>query len=117
MIDLHLTPAAMLFWLVVGHFLADYPLQGDFLATAKDRNSALGKLFWRHALTAHAFIHAAFVALFTGSIALALCEAVIHAFTDHAKCQKRISLNADQAIHLLCKVLWVGLPIYWNSGI
>jgi hypothetical protein len=115
MIDLHLTPAVMLFWLVAGHFLADYPLQGDFLATAKDRNSALGKLFWPHALAAHAFIHAAFVALFTGSIALALLEAVIHAYVDHAKCQKRISLNADQAIHLFCKVCWVVAVMEWRA--
>jgi hypothetical protein len=105
-IDLHLSFGAMLFWLVVGHFVADYPLQGDFLATAKDRNTAVGALFWRHALTAHAMIHAAFVALFTGSIVLALFEAVIHALTDHRKCQKKITLNGDQGVHLFCKLVW-----------
>ncbi len=115
MIDLHLTPIAMLFWLIVGHFLADYPLQGDFLATAKDRNSPVGAIFWRHALTAHAVIHAGFVALFTGSLLLAVFEAVMHALTDHLKCQKKISLNADQAIHLHCKVAWVLLACWWAS--
>lgn len=99
----------MLFWLVVGHVLADYPLQGDFIATAKDRNSPLGKLFWPHALGAHAMIHAGFVALVTGSIWLGLAEAVIHAVTDFCKCEKRISLNVDQAIHFACKFLWAAI--------
>lgn len=97
----------MLFFLIVGHFLADYPLQGDFLATAKNRNTELGKIFWRHALTAHAMIHAGFVAIITGSIFLGLAEALIHGYTDFLKCEGRISLNQDQAVHIGCKVLWV----------
>ncbi|WP_205822065.1 DUF3307 domain-containing protein [Burkholderia sp. Ac-20349] len=109
MIQLHLTFFPLLFWLVVGHVIADYPWQGDFLATAKDRNTPIGKLFWPHALGAHAMIHAGFVALFTGSVALGLAEAVIHALTDFLKCEKRISLNTDQAIHFACKVLWAAI--------
>lgn len=114
--ELHATTfAALLFWLLVGHVVADYPMQGDFLATAKDRNSPLGKLFWPHALSAHSLIHAGFVAFFTGSILLGLAEAVIHALTDFLKCEKRISLNADQAIHFACKVVWAGITV-WSAA-
>lgn len=103
----------MLLYLVVGHFLADYPLQGDFLATAKDRNSVLGKLFWRHALTAHSMIHAGFVFLITGSFLLAILEGMIHGTTDFLKCEKKISLNTDQAIHILCKIVWAAIAVFY----
>lgn len=114
MIELHLSPAAMLFALVACHFLADYPLQGDFLAQAKDRNTAVGKVFWRHALAAHAFIHGLFVAMVTGWVVLGLFEVVWHAVIDHAKCERRISLNTDQALHLLCKLVWFAIAMHWG---
>lgn len=97
----------LFFWLVVGHCLADYPLQGDFLANAKNPDSDLGKLFWKHALFAHSMIQAGFVLLFTGSVHLAIAEALIHAWTDYGKCKKYISLNQDQLIHIVCKLIWV----------
>ena len=97
----------MLFLLMVGHFLADYPLQGEFLSAAKNRNTPIGKIFWPHALTAHSMIHAGFVAVITGCLWLGIAEAIIHGFTDFLKCEEKISLNMDQLIHFLCKVLWV----------
>ena len=102
----------ILFLLIVAHFLADYPLQGPFLSEAKNRHTAIGKVFWLHALTAHAMIHAGFVAVITGSVALGLAEAAVHAVTDFAKCEGKISLNVDQAIHLGCKVLWAVIAVY-----
>lgn len=99
----------VLFFLISGHALADYPLQGDFLANAKNRNTPIGKLFWPHALGAHAMIHAGFVALITGSILLGTAEAIAHAITDWLKCEDRISLHVDQAIHITCKVAWAAL--------
>ncbi|WP_454056869.1 DUF3307 domain-containing protein [Cupriavidus sp. Marseille-Q8015] len=102
----------LLFWLLVGHVLADYPLQGDFLATAKDHTTPLGKVFWPHALGAHSMIHAGFVAFFTGSVVLGLAEAVIHAATDRLKCAKRISLNVDQGIHFVCKLVWATVTVW-----
>lgn len=99
----------ILFWLVVGHSLADYPLQGDFLANGKNRNTPLGKIFWPHALFAHSMVHAGFVALFTGSIVLGAAEALIHAVTDFLKCENRISMCTDQTIHFGCKVLWAAI--------
>lgn len=101
----------LLFWMVVGHALADYPLQGDFLANGKNRNTPLGKLFWPHALFAHVMIHAGFVAAATGSVALGLAEAAVHAVTDWLKCEGKISLRLDQGIHIACKVLWAAIAV------
>jgi hypothetical protein len=56
---------------LVGHAVADYPLQGDFLA-------------WTQALAAHALIHAGAVALATGSAALGVPEFACHAAIDYA---------------------------------
>lgn len=112
---------ALLFWLLVGHFLADYPLQGDFLAQAKNRHTPLGQLYWKHALTAHSAIQAGVVALITGSVALGLVEFVFHWYTDFLKCDRKLTLNQDQAVHLLCKLAYativVATPAGWLPGL
>jgi hypothetical protein len=72
----------LLFMLIAAHALCDYPLQGDFLAQAKNRNTPVGKVFWPHALFAHSMIHGGAVVLLTGSVVLGVAEAVIHAVTD-----------------------------------
>jgi len=106
-----MTPVEILALLIVAHFLADYPLQGDFLAKAKNRTAPIpGIPFW-HPLTAHASIHGGFVGFITGSLWLALAETVIHWITDDAKCRGWISYNTDQAIHLGCKMIWVAIII------
>lgn len=111
----NLHPIQMFFWLVIGHFLADYPLQGDFLSQAKNPNTELGQKFgWRQALAAHSFIHAGFVALITGSVVLALWEALCHSMIDLRKCHGRITLNQDQTYHIACKVWWTAI-IYFVS--
>lgn len=95
--------------LIFAHFLADYPLQGEFLAKGKSaRNPIPGVPFW-HPLTAHSVIHGGFVGSITGSIWLGIAETIVHWITDHAKCSGWIGLNTDQAIHIGCKVLWVVL--------
>lgn len=99
----------LLFLLVFGHALADYPLQGEFLSQAKNRNTPVGRVFWKHALPAHAAIHGGFVLLLTGSLWLALAETAIHGGTDWLKCEGRISLNVDQSVHLACKVAWAAI--------
>lgn len=102
----------LLFSLVAAHCLADYPLQGPFLSEAKNRNTAVGKVFWPHALFAHSMIHGGFVYLLTGSLLLALAEVAIHAGTDWLKCENRISLNTDQGIHLSCKAVWATITVW-----
>ena len=96
----------LLFLLVVGHALADFPLQPAFLAESKNRYSTLGKIPWPYALSAHALIHGGFVGALTGSAILGVAETVTHWITDWLKCGNRISLAADQAVHIACKVAW-----------
>lgn len=93
--------------LLVAHALADYPLQGDFLARAKNRDAPIPGVPWWQALTAHVVIHAGFVGVLTGSVALAVAEAVCHFAIDDAKCRGRIGFNTDQALHVVCKLAWV----------
>lgn len=100
--------------LVLAHFVADYPLQGDFLSKAKNRLAPIPGVPWYQALAAHSGIHAGLVGIVTGSPVLGFAEFAIHAATDDAKCQGRLTYNQDQAIHIGCKVLWAALaPIGW----
>ncbi|QTN31081.1 DUF3307 domain-containing protein [Akkermansiaceae bacterium] len=106
------------FALLIGHALADYPLQGAFLATGKNRNgdpsdffggTSVPKRLWLHALTAHSLIHAGFVWVITGSAALALAEFILHWIIDLIRCDERISYNIDQLFHCLCKLAYAAL--------
>jgi hypothetical protein len=102
--------------LVAGHALCDYPLQGDFLARAKNRAAPLPGVPWYQALGSHAAIHGGAVALITGVPMLGLCEAALHAFIDDLKCTGRIGFNADQALHVVCKAVWAAVAgaVLWS---
>lgn len=102
---------ALLFWMPVLHAICDYPLQGDFLAKAKNRTAPVPGVPWWQALTAHAAIHAGAIGLVTGSVWLALGELIAHWLTDDAKCRGQITFNQDQAIHVACKVTWALLSV------
>jgi hypothetical protein len=100
--------------LFAGHALADYPLQGDFLARGKNQIAPLPGVPWYQCLFAHALIHAGVVLAITQSVWLALAEFTIHAITDYAKCAGWFgtgekAFNIDQTIHYACKVLWAVL--------
>lgn len=95
--------------LLAGHALCDYPLQGDFLAKAKNRANPIPGVPWYQALGAHALIHGGMVALVTKSPWMGVAETVIHAVTDDLKCKGRLSFDQDQAIHVACKLLWAAL--------
>jgi hypothetical protein len=98
--------ASLLLVLLAGHALADFPLQGRFLAEGKNRHTSVGRLWWPHALTAHALIHGGFVTILTGSAALGLAEVAAHWLTDWLKCEGKIGVHVDQTIHLVCKLIW-----------
>lgn len=106
------------FWLVTGHFVMDYALQGNTMAMQKSplpggRDEALAKAVpWPYWMTAHALMHGAVVLVVTGSVALGLLEALIHGGTDLAKCYRKIGIHTDQAIHLACKVAWLAVWAY-----
>lgn len=93
--------------LVVGHTIADYPLQGDFLSKAKNRAMPIPGVPWWQALGAHAVMHGGMVWALTGSLFLGLLETILHGLIDDAKCAGRITFNQDQGLHIICKALWV----------
>lgn len=97
----------LLFWLLVAHAVCDYPLQGDFLAKAKNHRQPIPGIPFYQALAAHALIHAGAVAFLTGSIWLGLLEFIAHIVIDYAKCDGLSTLNQDQALHVACKVVWI----------
>jgi hypothetical protein len=90
--------------MLAAHFVADYPLQGEFLAKAK----AQGPLRVWH-LFGHSAIHGAAVLLVTGSLLLCVLETLAHTLIDESKVRGRISFATDQALHVGCKVLWLAL--------
>jgi hypothetical protein len=98
--------------LMIGHVLADYPLQGRFLSVAKNRHADVSPFFkgnapprglWMHALTAHSLVHAGMVWFVTGSLVLGSVELVLHWVIDFAKCEKWTKFNTDQFLHIACK--------------
>lgn len=93
--------------LMVGHVVCDYPLQGDFLARAKNRFASIPGVPWYEALGAHALMHGGAVWLLTGIWWLGVFEIAAHAFIDDRKCAGRLSFNQDQALHAFCKIAWV----------
>lgn len=100
-------------WMLIGHALADYPLQGDWLSKAKNHKLGLvpGETIWPLALLSHAAIHAGAVKLATGSWWLAALEFWTHAWIDWGKCEGMFGYNADQTMHLLCKLVWFALLV------
>lgn len=103
----------MLALLLVGHALADYPLQGDFLSRAKNRANPIPGVPWYNGLLPHAAIHAGFAGIITGSLWLGLAEFIAHCIIDDAKCTGKFgsdparSFNIDQVCHVACKMVWV----------
>lgn len=105
-----------LFALCIGHALADFPLQGEYLAVGKNRrflmrlqDPARPVNIWFVCMSVHCLIHAGAVWLITGSALLGAVEFVIHWCIDVAKCEGITSFNQDQILHVLCKVAYVGI--------
>lgn len=98
---------ALLFNLIAGHFVADYPLQTDFIAKGKSPYAAPQFVPWYYVLTAHAFTHGLMVSWLTGEWLFGVLETFLHWFIDLAKCCNQTSIHTDQALHILCKVMWV----------
>lgn len=92
--------------LLIGHFLADYPLQGDFLSKAKNHKNPLPSVPWYQALFAHSALQAGAVWLITGSYWFAGAELVLHFLIDWMKSEGILTFNQDQAAHVLCKVIY-----------
>ena len=112
------THAEVLFALLLGHAVADYPLQTDYIARFKNWNNASPpppgqkqQAVWPYVMSAHAATHSAAVWIVTSSLTLAACEFVAHWLIDAAKCAGRTDIHTDQALHVVCKVLWLALYV------
>ena len=106
-----MTIGSQLALMFIGHAVADYPLQGDWLSKAKNPTLVLvpGESIWQLALLSHASIHAGAVWLITGSWWLASAEFVAHTAIDYGKMRGHYGYNFDQMLHYLCKVLWAAI--------
>ena len=106
-----------LFWLLVGHFVADYPLQTEPLAVGKNRSIAHSHLGvpWYAWLVAHAAVHAGAAALASGSVAIGCVEFVAHAAIDHGKCSRWYGFHTDQALHIACKLAYA-IALVWMAS-
>jgi len=99
--------------LAIGHALADYALQNDFMARAKNRHLSHAnddlprQSLWIWVLSAHAAIHAGMVWILTGCGWLGLAEFVLHWLIDLFRIEKKISFQTDQLGHLLSKAGYV----------
>ena len=103
---------------MIGHAVADYALQSDFLAVSKNRPTAGSDRadqeehwLWIHALTAHCLIHAGAVWLVTGSASLGLAEFLLHWVIDYFKGRKKLSFNVDQFLHYGCKLVYAAIVV------
>lgn len=119
-----LSALALLFAFAIGHAIADFPLQGDFLSHGKNRNTpsppladgrGSPKSLWIYLMSAHCLVHAGFVWLVCGSALLAFAEFVLHWIIDVLKCEGRTSFETDQWLHIATKALYVG--ILWAGWI
>lgn len=101
--------------LCLAHFVADFGLQSDRMATEKcpGRDVVLGWPWW---LVSHAAIHGFFVAWITEVPLLGLAELAIHVVIDYAKCRHLYRISMDQALHLLCKLVWTCLVFGLGLG-
>jgi len=103
----------LFFQLLIGHAVADYALQSDWMAKAKNRHhkttpppGATYQACWFWVLSAHALIHGGAVYVITGSPLLALIETLVHWCIDFAKCDNWFGINTDQSLHILTKALF-----------
>ena len=105
-------PFALFFAFLCVHALADFPLQGDYLARQKTRGTATSRSEWIVALTAHCLIHAGSVWLISGSLVLGITELILHGLIDLGKGEGKFGLVTDQLLHVGCKAAYVVLLVY-----
>ena len=111
-----LSAAVVFFALMIGHALADFPLQGEFLSVAKNRRyqpPADKKFFpvtprlWIYCMTVHTLVQAGAVWVITSSVLLGFIEFVVHWLIDFVKCEGSTGFEFDQWLHIGTKVVYV----------
>lgn len=97
---------------MVVHALADFPLQGSFIARQKSRAHADSRSDWIVALSAHCVIHAGGVWLVSGSLAFAAIGFCLHGLIDLGKGEEKYGIAVDQLFHVTCKLGYVLVLAY-----
>ena len=104
---------SILFMLLGAHAICDFPLQGDFMAKAKNPVSPLPGVPWWIVMAAHSLIHGVAVASVTGRPDLGALEVFTHFCIDTGKCRGGYGFTTDQCLHVVCKgvwwMVWIGL--------
>jgi len=99
----------LLWWLIVGHALADFVLQSGAMAVGKSPHhvGAPGEPPWYYWLTSHALIHGRrgrhrdrIGGTWRGRVRP-------HWLIDIGKCEHYYGFNTDQSFHLVCKLIWI----------
>jgi hypothetical protein len=109
----------LFFQLLIGHAIGDFVLQPGPMSSGKNRHNRLYEQYgegfpaWYYWLSAHALTHAGIVYVTTGSALCAFLEFVSHWLIDFGKCEKTYSLHVDQLLHILFKVLYCVLLVYF----
>jgi capsular polysaccharide biosynthesis protein len=111
----------LFYQLVLGHFVADFALQSEAMARGKNRNRKPENVppgqqvmpVWPYWLSAHAGIHATAVYVVTHVWWLSLAELVLHASIDFMKCENKLTIHQDQALHYVCKALYALIVWRW----
>lgn len=106
-----MTLYAMIVALVLAHLVADYTLQGDNVATGKNRNLDPAKFGvpWYYWMAGHAATQALLVGFICNSMLFGMIEFVLHFVIDTGKCEKKYGIHVDQALHIICKIAYVVL--------
>jgi hypothetical protein len=103
------------FRLLFAHALADFALQPEAMCKGKNKNITTGYVAegqkyvacWRYWLSAHALICGGMVYWATGSLLLGILETGLHWMIDFAKCENITNPNQDQALHLMCRLIYL----------
>jgi hypothetical protein len=93
----------LFFLLLGGHALADGPLQGPVMSAGKVSKHPCTRLQY---LAQHGLIHGLVVALLTHVWWMGALETVAHMAIDAAKGSRLITHVEDQALHVVCKLVW-----------
>lgn len=111
--------ALLFFQLLIGHAVGDFVLQPGPMSSGKNRHNRLQEQYgegfppWYYWMSAHALTHAGIVYVITGSALCAAIECASHWLIDFGKCEKSYSLHVDQLLHLLFKVFYCVLLVYF----
>ncbi|MAM70048.1 MAG: hypothetical protein CMP91_02730 [Gammaproteobacteria bacterium] len=110
---------SILLLMLAGHFVGDFVLQPAPMSSGKNRNNSRERFDdgfpqWYYWLSAHASTHGLIVYLVTGSIIFMLLEFISHWLIDLLKCDKKISLHQDQSLHILSKILYIVIIVFYG---